>query len=132
MRSPFGSLVCRDSIITESELIWLFFFFILHHYTDFTHILGSEWTDAPHIIITNDSANNQGPYALHQQIDFTLHEDFAEMAELFKCYNAKTAVVVHCAPEIDNDSLTIEQVLMLESECKTQFIFAENYQIYKV
>lgn len=62
------------------------------------------------------------------KVDFSLHENFFEMAGFIKKLNPKQAVVVHCAP--GNDDYSIEQYLMNDAYCRTQFIFADNTEIY--
>ena len=65
-------------------------------------------------------------------MDFSLHEDFLEMKEFIKKINPRQAVVVHCGREKSVLDNTIEQEMMLDSECRTQFIFAEEKEIYKL
>jgi len=87
----------------------------------------------PHIILT---ANTHLYSSLHYEmvtVDFSIHDDFYETVDFLKKLNPKTAIMVHCAPEKETDTgMTIEQVLMRDAECRTQFIFAENEEIYRI
>lgn len=86
----------------------------------------------PHVFIT--SKKNRYPRWCYKEVnvDFSLHEDFEEMKQFIKCINPKKAVVVHCAKENSVFDETIEQVMMYDGECRTQFIFAEDKEIYKL
>ena len=63
--------------------------------------------------------------------DFSLHVDFNEMRELIKLIGAHQIYMVHCGTSI-GDGLTIEQDLMLDSECNSQFTFAETGELYNL
>lgn len=63
--------------------------------------------------------------------DFSLHVDFNEMRELIKTIQADQIYMVHCGNSWDNN-LTIEQDLMLDSECLSQFTFAETGELYNL
>ena len=66
------------------------------------------------------------------KIDFSLHEDFSEMETFIKKINPKHVVMVHCSKTHSDQDDTIEQKLMRDSECQTQFTFAEENEIYKL
>ena len=87
----------------------------------------------PHIIL---SASNH-LYSCQRYelvtVDFSIHDDFSETVDFIKKINPKTAIMVHCAQEKETDSgMTVEQVLMRDADCRTQFIFAENEEIYQI
>ena len=83
------------------------------------------------IIITSSSTGMQMTRNnFHHNIDFSLHEDFEEMRGFIRLINPKLAVIVHCAQAHSEYDSTIEQVLMKDPECRTQFIFAEDSVIY--
>lgn len=42
------------------------------------------------------------------------------------------AVLVHCARAYAAQDLTIEQVMMRDGECRTQFIFAKEKELYRL
>lgn len=86
----------------------------------------------PHLYLTSDYTV-QG-YGFYQEIyvDFSLHEDFPEMKKLIKQINPKQVILVHCAKESSPSGETIEQELMRDGECRTQFIFAEEQEIYQL
>ena len=54
------------------------------------------------------------------------------MKKFIKEINPKQAVMVHCAKEHSVFDKTIEQEMMADSECRTQFIFAEEGEIYRL
>ncbi len=85
----------------------------------------------PHIYLTS----GRGAFPLGRykslNVDFSLHEDFQEMKMFLKRLNARQAVLVHCGREYSVfDDHTIEQEMMFEDGCRTQFIFAEEGEIY--
>lgn len=65
-----------------------------------------------------------------KEISFTLHEDFDEMREFIRRLNPRQAIIVHTAPAQSINDDTIEQIIMREENCQTQFIFAEDQQCY--
>lgn len=97
-----------------------------------THIKNNTNPNKPHIYITS----NNKVYHLQDyktlKIDFSLHEDFSEMETFIKKINPKHVVMVHCSKTHSDQDDTIEQKLMRDSECQTQFTFAEENEIYKL
>ena len=63
--------------------------------------------------------------------DFSLHVDFGEMREMIKSIQANQIYLVHCGESWDNN-LTIEQDLMLDGDCISQFTFAETGELYNL
>lgn len=88
----------------------------------------------PHIYITADSNSEavKSTFYERRDVDFSLHEDFEEMKKFIKKINPKQALIVHCAKEYSPYDRTIEQEVMYNSECRTQFIFAEEKEIYRL
>lgn len=86
------------------------------------------------IIIISSSTSSTGRRItrsnLHHNIDFSLHEDFEEMRGFIKLINPRLAVIVHCAQAYSDYDSTIEQVIMRDTDCRTQFIFAQDSVIY--
>ena len=86
---------------------------------------------APHVIL---SANRYYKYMNEDyrfiNANFSLHDDFDLTVKFIKRINPKTAVIVHCDGSDKDLSLSVEQELMLDADCRTQFIFAENNQAY--
>ncbi len=80
----------------------------------------------PHILIGGNNMNCLGYVDL--DVDFSLHDDFEEMCTFVKMLNPEQAIVIHCAPA-KNDYLTIEQMLLRDSESRTQFAFPEVGEI---
>ena len=100
--------------------------------TEYNHPVHDRIINQPHILI---SAKNNYNFSLEYEvvkINFSLHEDFSGMEEFIKRINPKLAVFVHCAPEYEQGEDTIEQRLMTDIECRTQCIFAEEKEIYKL
>lgn len=100
---------------------------------EYNKIMTDEVILKPHIYLTSNK--NKYRYRNYNEIniDFSLHEDFLGMKEFIKTINPKSAVVVHCAKEGESRyNTTIEQEIMLDGECRTQFIFAEENEIYKL
>lgn len=64
-----------------------------------------------------------------EDIDFSLHDDFNETVDFIKKINPAQAVIIHSPPEKNYDDISIEQVIMRDADCRTQFIFPENGEI---
>lgn len=99
--------------------------------TERNRVLNGHPPNVPHILITADRNFRRGDYE-EINADFSLHEDFENLKTFIRTLNPKTAVLVHCAKERSEDDTTIEQVLMSDGECRTQFIFAEENELYKL
>jgi len=85
----------------------------------------------PYICLVSKHRGNY--YCLKQQdIDFTLHEDFEEMKQFIKLINPKHVYLVHCASALHEGDTTIEQILMMDGDCRTQFTFAAEQEIYYI
>ena len=85
---------------------------------------------SPHVVLSSDRmARPLGGNWIILDANFTLHDGFDETATFIRKINPKTAVVVH-SPCKDAWDRTVEQELALDSECRTQFLFAENGQAY--
>lgn len=85
---------------------------------------------SPHVALSaNRSARPLGENWIVMDANFTLHDGFDDTATFIKKINPKVAVVVH-SPYDDAWDKTVEQELMLDSECGTQFLFPENGQVY--
>ena len=84
----------------------------------------------PHVVLCARFANNN--YSNYERIDikYSLHDDFEDIINFVKRINPKTAIIVHSPASNDENDETIEQHLMLDANCRTQFIFAENQEIY--
>ena len=61
-----------------------------------------------------------------------VQEDPQDMKRFIKKINPKQVYIVHCPKERSCDEYTIEQTVMLDGECRTQFVFAEEGEIYKL
>ena len=96
-------------------------------------IVGEILPKEPHIYITSNTSDIRTFFYNNEiKIDFSLHEDFSEMKQFIKKINPKQTVLVHCGKENSVLDRTIEQEVMLDGECRTQFIFAEETELYKL
>lgn len=84
----------------------------------------------PHIYLTSDRNNRWLEGHRNIKVDFSLHEDFSDMKSFIKKINPKQAIIVHCGKEYSVFDQTIEQAMMLDGECRTQFVFADENEIY--
>lgn len=116
--------------------------------TQYNKQVTDELPEEPHIFISSEKIlasekilsskksfgfpkKSDGAYRYHVvKADFSLHEDFEDMKHFIKKINPQKAVIVHCAKERDVFEKTIEQELMHDGECRTQFIFAEDGESY--
>lgn len=94
--------------------------------------MGTTAPKEPHIYITAGRTDGYDTRYRDIRVDFSLHEDFSEMKMFLKKINPKLAILVHCGKENSVFDQTIEQEVMLDGDCRTQFIFAEDGEIYKV
>lgn len=99
---------------------------------DGNYYFHSEKLNQPYIRISNerDCVRNRKEYTYN--MDFTLHDNFADIITFIKQINPKTAIVVHSSQGMDWNSTTIEQILMYDPDCRTQFIFPEVGEIYTI
>lgn len=86
----------------------------------------------PHIFLTlGGDARQTGGYQ-KIRVDFSLHDDFQEMKLFLKKINPGQAILLHCDKERSIFDSTIEQEMMRDGECRTQFIFAKEEEIYRI
>ena len=88
--------------------------------------------DYPHILLSSQQARKNFYYSKNINVDFTLHEDFPQMKKFIESISPKQVVLVHCALPHNKYDTTIEQEIMMNSDCKAKFIFAENYEVYNL
>lgn len=101
----------------------------------YNKLIGDHTPIEPHIYLTLNQKTNNNKYRLYhqQKIDFSLHDDFSDMRKFIKKINPRQAVIVHCGKERSGElNSSIEQEMLLEPDCRTQFIFAEEKQLYKL
>lgn len=98
----------------------------------YNRIMGECRPMEPHIYLTSERNNRWLEGYRRIRIDFSLHEDFGEMKLFIKKINPRQVILVHCGREHSVFDQTIEQEMMLDGECRTQFIFAEENEIYKL
>ena len=92
--------------------------------------LGVEHKKFPNIVLSRDPRFPFDPRYERLDEDFSLHDDFNDIVEFVKKINPKTAVVVHSPPSSDPFDETIEQTLMNDADCRTQFVFAAEGESY--
>ena len=93
-------------------------------------VMGVEMPKEPHIYLTSDGQKyGMGGYQ-DIKVDFSLHEDFLDVKEFIRRVNPRQAVIVHCGKEKSVFDKTIEQEMMKDVDCRTQFIFAEEKERY--
>lgn len=98
----------------------------------YNRVMGEHKPLEAHIYLTSDRNNRWIDEYRNIRVDFSLHEDFSEMKSFLKKINPRQAILVHCEKEYSVFDPTIEQEMMLDGECRTQFIFAEENEIYKL
>ena len=86
----------------------------------------------PYIYITSEDEMPLGIRHIEQRIDFSLHDDFEGMKQLLKKVNPRQAILVHCAPPQSPLDGTIEQVILQDPDCQTQFVFPEEGMAYLI
>lgn len=83
-----------------------------------------------HIILSTHRRHRVPVWYKYINGDFSLHDSFAETIDFIKKINPKKALIVH-SPGFDSpDTETVEQYLMFDAQCRTQFIFPEEQQLY--
>lgn len=61
---------------------------------------------------------------------FALHDDFAQTAAFLRRVDPALAVIVHCTPPQDEE--TVESVLLRDGGCRTQFLFPADGTMYEI
>ena len=84
----------------------------------------------PNVVLSKDPRFPFDPRYERLDEDFSLHDDFNDTIEFVKKINPKTAIVVHSPPSLDPFDVTIEQMLMNDADCRTQFVFAVDGESY--
>lgn len=95
-------------------------------------VMGADIPKEPHIYLTAGNRMYGMDNYRDIKVDFSLHEDFPDMKEFIKRINPRLAVLVHCGKEQSVFDKTIEQEMMKDVDCRTQFIFAEEREIYRL
>lgn len=83
----------------------------------------------PKIFIGNSKRQDFLQEYHYMDCDFTLHDDFQELTQFIRKINPRTAIMVHCAPADSYANETVEQQLMMDAHCRTQFIFPEPGEV---
>lgn len=83
-----------------------------------------------HIVISSKNYKDTRYY--YKNIDFSLHEDFVDLKEFIKKINPRVCVMIHCSKKQSDSDITVEDVLKAEGMTNTQFIFAEENQMYNL
>ena len=98
--------------------------------SEYNYSINRELGPHPHIVVGGHNWNHVSDVYKKIAVDFSLHEDFKEVTEFIKRLNPAQAVIVHCGKE-DGSARTVEQQLMYDGDCRTQFIFPEEKEIYR-
>ena len=98
----------------------------------YNKVMGDEKPPMPHIYLTSDRNTKWAGQYKSIKVDFSLHEDFNEMKQFLKRINPRQAIVVHCGKENSVFDDTIEQEMMKDVDCRTQFTFADEEEIYSL
>lgn len=98
----------------------------------YNKVMGDEKPSIPHIYLTSDRNTKWAGQYKSIKVDFSLHEDFNEMKQFLKRINPRQAIVVHCGKENSVFDDTIEQEMMKDVDCRTQFTFADEEEIYRL
>ena len=92
--------------------------------------LSAEHRKFPNVVLSKDPRFPFDPRYERLDEDFSLHDDFNDTVEFIKKINPKTAVIVHSPISSDPFDTTIEQRLMSDADCRTQFVFANDGESY--
>jgi Cft2 family RNA processing exonuclease len=65
-----------------------------------------------------------------KKIDFSLHPTYHELKHFILTYNPKTVILVHTGYDDRGAANCLEAELMASAACRSQFIYAENGEIY--
>lgn len=98
----------------------------------YNRVMGDEKPLMPHIYLTSDKNTKWIGKYRSIKVDFSLHEDFNEMKQFLKKINPRQAIVVHCGKENSVFDDTIEQEMMKDVDCRTQFTFADEEEVYRL
>ncbi|OOO00608.1 MAG: hypothetical protein ATN35_06430 [Epulopiscium sp. Nele67-Bin004] len=85
----------------------------------------------PHIYVSSSETFRYKNYE-NIRVDFSLHEDFDGIKKFVQTTNPKHIIVVHCGSSAHQNDHTIEQHIMYDGHCRTQFIFAAETEIYNL
>jgi len=114
-----------SAIIEKMEQLYIPIF------TQYNHPISDKVIKKPCVLVASSNSKISSPFFETIRVDFSLHEDFSDIEKFIKIINPKQAVIVHCASNTFDD-YTIEQKLMKDGNCRTQFIFAEESEMYKL
>lgn len=99
--------------------------------TEDNHVLRGGMPQKPHIYVASRQIPRGAGYE-KISVDFALHEDYGEMYEFLKRISPRQAYIVHCAEAGSPYDETIEQKLIRDGTCRTQIIFADDGECYKL
>lgn len=94
--------------------------------------LNQQWDNNPRVIICGKDRKHEFPSCKQVKADFSLHDDFKEMKEFIKRVNPKTAVIVHTAPSSGYSGITIKDALIRDADSRTDFIFPECGEYFRL
>ncbi|WP_294158380.1 MBL fold metallo-hydrolase [uncultured Selenomonas sp.] len=84
----------------------------------------------PCIVLGTKEASGRFASFVHVEGDqFSLHDDFEQTAAFIRRVAPKLAVIVHCVPSAQE---TVASVLEREADCRTQFLFPVDGELYEL
>lgn len=100
--------------------------------TEHNHYLGSNRIKPGfNVILASNDIYYRNCYEFFKT-DISLHEDFEEMETFIRLINPKSVYLVHCGEKRKLASESIDQRLLHNPYCKTQFVYAEENELYKL
>ena len=85
---------------------------------------------AQHIILSTRRQSGYFSQYAHVDGNFSLHDSFEETLHFIKQINSRDAVIIHSPGNLDGSVETVEQRLVFDPDCRTQFLFPEEQELY--
>jgi Cft2 family RNA processing exonuclease len=67
-----------------------------------------------------------------QKVDFSLHPTYHELKHFILTHNPRTVILVHTGYDAEGAANCLEAELMACADCRSQFIYAENGELYTI
>ncbi len=83
-----------------------------------------------HIILSTRRPPRHFLQYAHVDGNFSLHDSFEETMQFIKQINPRYAVIVHSPGALDASVETVEQRLVFDPDCRTQFLFPGEQELY--
>lgn len=131
MLCNYGKDICADIYVDENiyEVAKSFERENIRIFDENCKVFSPKNVKYPHIYITSKKKYvDKNIYKLYN-VDFTLHDNYSDIKNLIKKINPKKTILVHVASQNQED-YTVEQELLRDPDCDTNFTFAENGELY--